>query len=127
MRATLLFAAAIGDFCSRIRPYTAPAPSCEPDGVYPVRADEGRVSEPSGWLYFETSRTAGDEAPVRSSDRRTRARSGWSPSVQVGRKGGHHRVAGFAPTWRLCYLQTISLHNGSRMDRYGQYVKGQHV
>jgi len=80
---------------------------------------------PHGWLYFEVTDANGSVSKHRCEMRsaHTLRRSGWSKELlPVGQ-----RVNITASPDRIdpnsCYLQTILFENGSRMDRYGQYVK----
>jgi hypothetical protein len=80
---------------------------------------------PHGWLYFETTESDGHVQKHRCEMRSAHVlrRSGWSPELfKIGEK-----VTVTASPDRAdiasCYLQTIEFPNGSRMDRYGQYVK----
>lgn len=80
---------------------------------------------PHGWLYFETTGPDGTMMKHRCEMRSAHVlrRSGWSPDlfksgaiVDITASPDRADVAS-------CYLQTIVFANGSRMDRYGQYVK----
>lgn len=80
---------------------------------------------PHGWLYFETTEPDGRVLKHRCEMRSAHVlrRSGWTPELfKVG-----DRIDITASPDRAdpasCYLQTIVFPNGSRMDRYGQYVK----
>lgn len=80
---------------------------------------------PHGWLYFETTEADGKTQKHRCEMRSAHVlrRSGWSPELfKIG-----ERVDITASPDRVdpasCYLQTILFPNGTRMDRYGQYVK----
>jgi Family of unknown function (DUF6152) len=80
---------------------------------------------PHGWLYFETTEADGRVMKHRCEMRSAHVlrRSGWTPDLfHVG-----ERIQVTASPDRAdpasCYLQTIVFANGSRMDRYGQYVK----
>lgn len=80
---------------------------------------------PHGWLYFETTEADGKTQKHRCEMRSAHVlrRSGWSPELfKIG-----ERVNITASPDRAdiasCYLQTIEFPNGTRMDRYGQYVK----
>jgi len=79
---------------------------------------------PHGWLYFETTESGKvmkHRCELRSAH--VLRRSGWSAElfktgeiVDITASPDRADVAS-------CYLQTIVFANGSRMDRYGQYVK----
>ena len=80
---------------------------------------------PHSWLYFETRDASGKVLKHRCEMRSAHVlrRSGWER--EMFRSG--ERVDITASPDRAdpasCYLQTILFANGSRMDRYGQYVK----
>jgi hypothetical protein len=81
---------------------------------------------PHSWLYFEVTDDKGQVSRHRCEMRSAHVlrRSGWSNDLfPVGR-----RIDLTASPDRedpnSCYLQTILFEDGSRMDRYGQYVKG---
>ena len=80
---------------------------------------------PHSWLYFEVTEADGRVTKHRCEMRSAHVlrRSGWSPALfTIG-----ERVDITASPDRAdpasCYLQTIMFANGTRMDRYGQYVK----
>jgi hypothetical protein len=79
---------------------------------------------PHGWLYFETNengKVMKHRCELRSAH--VMRRSGWSPELF---KAGEIVAITASPDRAdvaSCYLQTIVFANGSRMDRYGQYVK----
>ena len=80
---------------------------------------------PHSWLYFETTDASGKVQKHRCEMRSAHVlrRSGWTKELfPIG-----SRINLTASPDRLdvasCYLQTIVFANGSRMDRYGQYVK----
>ena len=50
-------------------------------------------------------------------------RSGWSPELFKSREKVDITASPDRADVASCYLQTIVFANGSRMDRYGQYVK----
>jgi hypothetical protein len=79
---------------------------------------------PHGWLYFETTengKVMKHRCELRSAH--TLRRSGWSPELfKAGEKVDITASPDRADV-ASCYLQTIVFANGSRMDRYGQYVK----
>ena len=79
---------------------------------------------PHSWLYFESTE-AGKVSRYRCEMRSAHVlrRSGWTMDLfPIGQ-----RITVEASPDRAdpnsCYLQTILFENGSRMDRYGQYVK----
>jgi hypothetical protein len=80
---------------------------------------------PHSWLYFEITDANGRVSKHRCEMRSAHVlrRSGWTKELfPIGR-----RIDITASPDRIdpnsCYLQTILFENGSRMDRYGQYVK----
>jgi hypothetical protein len=80
---------------------------------------------PHSWLYFESTGSDGKVSRYRCEMRSVHVlrRSGWTKDLfPTGQ-----RITVEASPDRLdpnsCYLQTILFENGSRMDRYGQYVK----
>jgi hypothetical protein len=81
---------------------------------------------PHSWIYFEVTGPDGKTVKHRCETRsaHTLRRSGWSPEMfkigqQITIEGSPDRNDP-----QSCYLSTIVLADGSRMDRYGQYVKG---
>jgi len=80
---------------------------------------------PHSWLYFEVRDASGKVQKMRCEMRSAHVlrRSGWDGDMF--RSG--QRVDITASPDRAdpgsCYLQTILFANGTRMDRYGQYVK----
>ena len=81
---------------------------------------------PHSWIYFDVTSADGKVAHHRCEMRsaHTLRRSGWTKETfKIGQsitiEGSPDRND---PT--SCYLSTIILADGSRMDRYGQYVKG---
>lgn len=81
---------------------------------------------PHSWLYFEGTDANGKVMRYRCEMRSMHVlrRSGWSKELfPLGQ-----RISVQASPDRVdpnsCYLQTIVFEDGSRMDRYGQYVKG---
>jgi hypothetical protein len=80
---------------------------------------------PHSWLYFEVTGKDGKLSRHRCEMRSVHVlrRSGWTKELfPVGQQ-----IKVTASPDRIdpnsCYLQTILFENGSRMDRYGQYVK----
>src|SRR5688572_10819558 len=92
---------------------------------YPgARLTKVEFLNPHGWLYFETTengKVMKHRCELRSAH--TLRRSGWSPELfKTGEKVDITASPDRADV-ASCYLQTIVFANGSRMDRYGQYVK----
>ena len=80
---------------------------------------------PHGWLYFEATDRNGRLMKMRCELRSAHVmrRSGWSPDMfKAGAKADITASPDRADP-NSCYLQTIQFDNGTRMDRYGQYVK----
>jgi hypothetical protein len=80
---------------------------------------------PHGWLYFDARDESGRVRKMRCELRSAHVmrRSGWSPDMfRSGAKADITASPDRADA-NSCYLQTIVFENGSRMDRYGQYVK----
>jgi hypothetical protein len=80
---------------------------------------------PHSWLYFEMTDASGKVTKHRCEMRsaHTLRRSGWELATF---KGGQRVDITASPDRadpNSCYLQTIVFSNGTRMDRYGQYVK----
>ena len=80
---------------------------------------------PHGWLYFEWTDANGKLSKYRCEMRSAHVlrRSGWTNDLF---KSGERIDVTASPDRadpNSCYLQTILFANGSRMDRYGQYVK----
>ncbi|HEY7449450.1 MAG TPA: DUF6152 family protein [Vicinamibacterales bacterium] len=80
---------------------------------------------PHSWIYFEVTDAHGRVSKHRCEMRSAHVlrRSGWTKDFfPIGQ-----RIDITASPDKLdpnsCYLQTILFENGSRMDRYGQYVK----
>jgi hypothetical protein len=93
-----------------------------------IAAELTRVEliNPHSWLYFDVTLDSGEVEQHRCEMRSAHVlrRSGWSGDLFPA--GG--RITLNASPDRLdpnsCYLQTILFADGSRMDRYGQYVRG---
>ena len=82
---------------------------------------------PHGWIYFDNKEADGKVTKHRCEMRsaHTLRRSGWTPDLfKVGSKMKVTASPDRADV-ASCYLNTIEFENGNRMDRYGQYVKGQ--
>jgi hypothetical protein len=82
---------------------------------------------PHSWLYFEVTDANGRVSRHRCEMRsaHTLRRSGWSPDLF---RMGQPVTIEAAPDRNdpnSCYLNTIKFQDGSAMDRYGQYVKGE--
>lgn len=81
---------------------------------------------PHSWLYFESAGKDGKIAKYRCEMRSLHVlrRSGWSKDLfPIGQKIKIEASPDRADP-NSCYLQSILFENGSRMDRYGQYIKG---
>ncbi|HVG52794.1 MAG TPA: DUF6152 family protein [Vicinamibacterales bacterium] len=79
---------------------------------------------PHGWLYFETTengKVMKHRCELRSAH--VLRRSGWSPELFKSGEIVDITASPDRADVASCYLQTIVFANGSRMDRYGQYVK----
>src|SRR5262245_31282586 len=80
---------------------------------------------PHGWLSFETLDPDGKVMKHRCEMRSAHVlrRSGWS--AELFKSGAKVDITASPDRADVasCYLQTIVFENGSRMDRYGQYVK----
>ena len=80
---------------------------------------------PHGWLYFDVTDASGKVMRMRCEMRSAHVlrRSGWSPDMfRSGAKADITASPDRADP-NSCYLQTVLFENGTRMDRYGQYVK----
>ena len=80
---------------------------------------------PHSWLYFEVADENGRVSRHRCEMRSVHVlrRSGWTGDLF---RAGQRMTVNASPDRRdpnSCYLQTILFEDGSRMDRYGQYVK----
>jgi hypothetical protein len=82
---------------------------------------------PHSWLYFDVTEKDGKVSHHRCEMRSVHVlrRSGWEAKQfpigqQVTIEASPNRT-----DIASCYLQTILFADGTRMDRYGQYVKGQ--
>ena len=83
---------------------------------------------PHAWLYFDVTGTDGKVSHHRCEMRSVHVlrRSGWTKEMfpvgqQVTIEASPNRT-----DLASCYLQTILLADGTRMDRYGQYIKASH-
>ena len=79
---------------------------------------------PHSWLYFEMVKD-GKVQKYRCEMRSAHVlrRSGWSADLFPAKSTVTITAAPDRSDANSCYLQTILFQNGSRMDRYGQYVK----
>jgi hypothetical protein len=80
---------------------------------------------PHSWLYFDTTDKDGRVSHNRCEMRSVHVlrRSGWTKELfPIGQKVTIEASPDRADR-NSCYLQTILFENGTRMDRYGQYVK----
>jgi hypothetical protein len=80
---------------------------------------------PHGWLYFEVTDANGTVQKHRCEMRsaHTLRRSGWTSELFPIGSIIDVTASPDRADPNSCYLQTIVFANGSRMDRYGQYVK----
>ena len=80
---------------------------------------------PHSWLYFESTGKDGKVSRYRCEMRSVHVlrRSGWSKDLFPIGQQIHVEASPDRADPNSCYLQTILFTNGSRMDRYGQYVK----
>jgi len=81
---------------------------------------------PHSWLYFEVTDANGRVSKHRCEMRsaHTLRRSGWTKELFPLNTQVTIEAAPDRADQNSCYLNTIRFANGSRMDRYGQYVKG---
>jgi hypothetical protein len=80
---------------------------------------------PHSWLYFELTDASGKVQKYRCEMRSAHVlrRSGWSKDLFPVNSRANITASPDRDDPNSCYLQTIEFENGSRMDRYGQYVK----
>ena len=80
---------------------------------------------PHSWLYFEVKDASGKLTRYRCEMRSAHVlrRSGWDRSLFREGQTADVTASPDRADANSCYLQTIVFVNGSRMDRYGQYVK----
>ncbi len=80
---------------------------------------------PHSWIYFDMTGPGGKVSSHRCETRsaHTLRRSGWTK--EMFRIGQRITIEGSPDSKdpNSCYLNTIVLEDGTRMDRYGQYVK----
>ena len=90
-----------------------------------ARLTKIEMLNPHGWLYFETTEPDGKVMKHRCEMRSAHVlrRSGWSPELFKSGAMVDITASPDRADVASCYLQTIVFANGSRMDRYGQYVK----
>src|SRR5215831_9995145 len=81
---------------------------------------------PHSWLYFDVAEPDGKVSHHRCEMRSVHVlrRSGWTKELfpvgqQVTIEASPNKTDPAS-----CYLQTILMADGTRMDRYGQYIKG---
>ena len=125
LRSTILFAAAIALAVPAFAHHGAGTFELNKTVSYPgARLTKVEFLNPHGWLYFETTengKVMKHRCELRSAH--VLRRSGWSPELfKAGEKVDITASPDRADV-ASCYLQTIMFANGSRMDRYGQYVK----
>lgn len=80
---------------------------------------------PHSWIYFEVREPDGKVSKHRCEMRsaHTLRRSGWTRDLFPIGQGVTIEAAPDRADPASCYLNTIRFANGTRMDRYGQYVK----
>jgi hypothetical protein len=80
---------------------------------------------PHSWLYFELTDPTGKVQKYRCEMRSAHVlrRSGWTKDLFPANSTVNITASPDRADPNSCYLQTIEFDNGSRMDRYGQYVK----
>jgi hypothetical protein len=80
---------------------------------------------PHSWLYFEATDDKGKVTKYRCEMRSAHVlrRSGWTADLFPSNSRVNITASPDRADPNSCYLQTIEFENGSRMDRYGQYVK----
>jgi Family of unknown function (DUF6152) len=80
---------------------------------------------PHSWLYFEMTDANGKVMKYRCEMRSAHVlrRSGWTQDLFPANSKVNIAASPDRDDPNSCYLQTIEFANGSRMDRYGQYVK----
>jgi hypothetical protein len=80
---------------------------------------------PHSWLYFEVADDKGKVIRYRCEMRSAHVlrRSGWTADLFPSNSKADITASPDRADPNSCYLQTIEFENGSRMDRYGQYVK----
>ncbi len=80
---------------------------------------------PHSWLYFEWADASGKVQKYRCEMRSAHVlrRSGWTKDLFPANSKANITASPDRDDANSCYLQTVEFENGSRMDRYGQYVK----
>jgi len=80
---------------------------------------------PHSWIYFEVKEADGKMSKHRCEMRSAHVlrRSGWGSDLFPIGQGVTIEAAPDRVDPSSCYLNTIHFANGSKMDRYGQYVK----
>jgi hypothetical protein len=80
---------------------------------------------PHSWLYFEVTDASGKVQKFRCEMRSAHVlrRSGWTADLFPANSKVNITASPDRADPNSCYLQTIEFENGTRMDRYGQYVK----
>ena len=80
---------------------------------------------PHSWIYFEVKEADGKMSKHRCEMRSAHVlrRSGWGSELFPIGQGVTIEAAPDRVDPSSCYLNTIHFANGSKMDRYGQYVK----
>jgi len=80
---------------------------------------------PHSWIYFEVKEADGKMSKHRCEMRSAHVlrRSGWTSDLFPIGQGVTIEAAPDRVDPSSCYLNTIHFANGSKMDRYGQYVK----
>ena len=126
LRSTMLFAAALVIAAPAFAHHGAGTFELGKTVSFPgAKLTKVEFLNPHGWLYFETTEADGKVMKHRCEMRSAHVlrRSGWSPELfKAGEKVDITASPDRADV-ASCYLQTIVFANGSRMDRYGQYVK----
>ena len=125
LRSTLLFIAAIAIAVPTFAHHGAGTFELNKTVSYPgARLTKVEFLNPHGWLYFETTengKVIKHRCELRSAH--VLRRSGWSPELFKSGEKVDITASPDRADVASCYLQTILFANGSRMDRYGQYVK----
>jgi hypothetical protein len=125
LRSTLLFIAAIAIAMPTFAHHGAGTFELNKTVSYPgARLTKVEFLNPHGWLYFETTengKVMKHRCELRSAH--TLRRSGWSPELFKAGDIVDITASPDRADAASCYLQTVLWANGSRMDRYGQYVK----
>jgi hypothetical protein len=80
---------------------------------------------PHSWLYFDVRDASGRVQKMRCEMRSAHVlrRSGWESEMFRSGQRADITASPDRADAGSCYLQTIQFANGTRMDRYGQYVK----